>query len=270
MSLLFNKDEVMLVNRQLAALIGLNEAIVLQQLHYWVQRKTGGVEYAGKKWVFNTIEQWRSQFPFWSEPTVKRTLQSLKNSGLVLVEKLSEIGRDRTNFYTIDYAKLASVEADAQRINLIPCSGSDSAIPSDQSDPIHEVKLNQSIGSNRSDANKDKDYTKTTPETSCKRAAEIGLVGVSDDLLDDWNRVRKDKKAGNATATAVKLLQAEARKANLTDSEAITVCCGFGWQGFRAAWYLKDMAASAPRTGQQNTHKHAAAAAAIYEGVWDE
>lgn len=72
------------------------------------------------------------------------------------------------------------------------------------------------------------------------KSAALGLVGVDDELLADWNKVRKDKKAGDATATAVKLLQAEARKAGLTDSEAITVCCGYGWQGFRAAWYLKD------------------------------
>jgi len=72
------------------------------------------------------------------------------------------------------------------------------------------------------------------------KSSALGLIGVDDELLADWNKVRKDKKAGDATPTAVKLLQAEAQKAGLTDSEAITVCCGLGWQGFRAAWYLKD------------------------------
>lgn len=74
------------------------------------------------------------------------------------------------------------------------------------------------------------------------RSSALGLIDVDDELLSDWNKVRKDKKAGDATASAVKLLQTEARKAGLTDSQAITVCCGYGWQGFRAAWYLKDHA----------------------------
>ena len=66
------------------------------------------------------------------------------------------------------------------------------------------------------------------------------MIDVDDELLADWNKVRKAKSAGEATKAAVKLLQTEARKAGLTDSQAITVCCGNGWQGFRAAWYLKD------------------------------
>lgn len=51
MSLLFSKDEILLVNRKLAALIGLNEAIVLQQIHYWIKKKGGGVEHAGSRWT---------------------------------------------------------------------------------------------------------------------------------------------------------------------------------------------------------------------------
>lgn len=72
------------------------------------------------------------------------------------------------------------------------------------------------------------------------KSSELGLIDVDDELLNDWNKVRKAKSAGDATKAAAKLLQNEARKAGLTDSEAITVCCGNGWQGFRAAWYLKD------------------------------
>lgn len=90
------------------------------------------------------------------------------------------------------------------------------------------------------------------------RSSELGLIDVDDELLADWNKVRKAKSAGEATKAAVKLLQAEARKAGLTDSEAITVCCGNGWQGFRAAWYLKDsaaarMPATAPLRPQQQS-----------------
>lgn len=83
------------------------------------------------------------------------------------------------------------------------------------------------------------------------KSSALGLIDVPDELLADWNKVRKDKKAGEATAAAVKLLQTEARKAGLTDSEAITVCCGYGWQGFRAAWYLKDNQDGHPRAPQR-------------------
>lgn len=79
---------------------------------------------------------------------------------------------------------------------------------------------------------------------STVKSAALGLNDVPDTLLNDWNVVRKAKKAGDATAAAVKLLQGEAKKAGLTDAQAIEVCCGNGWQGFHAQWYLKDAAAA--------------------------
>lgn len=95
-------------------------------------------------------------------------------------------------------------------------------------------------------------------------AQALGLDGVSDELLADWQAVRSAKRAGPLTATAVKGLQREARKAGLTDSEAIEICCTNGWQGFRAAWYQQDMRPAVSRA-TANTHKHAAAYATILE-----
>lgn len=96
------------------------------------------------------------------------------------------------------------------------------------------------------------------------KAQALGLDGVSDELLADWQAVRSAKRAGPLTATAVKGLQREARKAGLTDSEAIEICCTNGWQGFRAAWYQQDMRPAVSRA-TANTHKHAAAYATILE-----
>lgn len=102
MSKLFN-FRPLLVNPQLAAEIGLNEAIVLQQLKYWIVETDSGVDYEGARWVYNTHEQWTKQFPFWSVDTVKRALASLVKQGIVLVAKLSQDKRDQTNYYAINY-----------------------------------------------------------------------------------------------------------------------------------------------------------------------
>lgn len=100
------------------------------------------------------------------------------------------------------------------------------------------------------------------------KSSALGFVDVPDSLLDDWNKVRKAKKAGDCTPTAAAGLQREARKAGLTDSEAIEICCANGWQGFRAAWHLQD-AAAAQRAKPSATFpsKYSGAAAAIYDGV---
>lgn len=102
MSLLF-AERPLVINTQLAMKIGLNEAIVLQQLHYWLRDTNSGMECDGVRWIYNTTEQWLEQFPFWSESTLKRAFASLKTLGLLRCEKLNKSKRDMTNFYTINY-----------------------------------------------------------------------------------------------------------------------------------------------------------------------
>lgn len=167
MSLLFNKEDILLVNRRLAAIVGLNEAIVLQQIHYWVKKKGGGVEFQGARWVFNSLERWQEQFPFWSQDTVKRALAALKSKGLVRVEKLSEVGRDRTNYYTIDYRQVALLEE-----GILPqCNSANCTNASVQSAPMDQCKLPSSIGANCTDANKTKTTQETTTKTTIPAAA---------------------------------------------------------------------------------------------------
>jgi hypothetical protein len=73
------------------------------------------------------------------------------------------------------------------------------------------------------------------------------LPGVSPELLADFLAVRKAKRAGPLTATAVAGLAREAEKAGLTIAEAIAACCECGWQGFNAGWYADRQNGARPR-----------------------
>jgi uncharacterized protein YdaU (DUF1376 family) len=59
--------------------------------------------------------------------------------------------------------------------------------------------------------------------------------GVSDSLFKDFLEVRKGKKA-KWTETALKGLQREAVKANMTLEQVMQMCCERGWAGFKAEW----------------------------------
>lgn len=90
----------------LAVRFGLNEAIFLQQLHYWLNNaKVAGKVIDGRKWISNSVKQWRSDnFPFWSEDTIQRAIKSLIQQGAVSARKdLNSGAFDRTNWYTINY-----------------------------------------------------------------------------------------------------------------------------------------------------------------------
>lgn len=110
MSILFN-EQPLVINVELAMVIGLNEAIVLQQIHYWMS-KGSGIEHDGVKWIYNTYEQWKEQFPFWSTDTIKRALTTLNTKGLVRVEQLNKSKHDRTNYYTINKLAVAALRPD--------------------------------------------------------------------------------------------------------------------------------------------------------------
>lgn len=65
------------------------------------------------------------------------------------------------------------------------------------------------------------------------------LEDVPSELLADYLKVRKAKKAGPITETVVAGLKREAAKAGISVADAITCCCEAGWQGFNAEWYAK-------------------------------
>lgn len=100
MTLLFNEPPLV-ISPTLAKELGLNEAIILQQLHYWLQKSDHIHE--GKKWIYNSYPSWVEQFPFWSEITIKRTITSLETKGFIISDNFNKLGFDRTKWYTINY-----------------------------------------------------------------------------------------------------------------------------------------------------------------------
>ncbi|MFB9770116.1 conserved phage C-terminal domain-containing protein [Lactiplantibacillus modestisalitolerans] len=88
----------------LANKIGLNEAIVLQQFHYWLIRSNN--ERDGHKWIYNSYTSWHKQFPFWSMNTLKRAILSLEQDEYLISGNYNKAGFDKTKWYRINYGKL--------------------------------------------------------------------------------------------------------------------------------------------------------------------
>lgn len=125
-SLLINEPPLQVLP-SLAVAVGLNEAIVIQQIHYWMQRADTRIN--GHVWVYNSVAQWKQQFPFWSDDTIARALKSLRKSGVLVAEQLSKDPRDRSLFYRIDYQK---VQAPMRECITASCGNGrpqDAAIP---------------------------------------------------------------------------------------------------------------------------------------------
>ena len=110
MSNLLIQEVPLMVLPTLATKIGLNEAMFLQQLHYWIDHSKHEME--GHRWIYNTIEDWCKQFPFWSRRTITRVIASLERQRLILTANYNHKGFDRTKWYTVNYEFLAKMEAE--------------------------------------------------------------------------------------------------------------------------------------------------------------
>ena len=146
MSLLLNENPL-IVMPTLAAHIGLNEAIILQQVHYWLL-KSDKLE-DGRKWTYNSYESWREQFPFWSVATIKRAISSLEKQELLISGNHNKAAFDKTKWYTLNYSKIQSMTNRLAQID--PTSGSNCT--------NDEIKLTQPI-------------PKTTTEITTKTSLE--------------------------------------------------------------------------------------------------
>lgn len=95
-----------MVLRGLAVAVGLNEAIVLQQVFWLLQDTRNGAEHDGHRWLYNTYEEWRENFfPFWSERTLRRVFDQLETMNL-LVSCQPEGRSSRRKWYRINQGML--------------------------------------------------------------------------------------------------------------------------------------------------------------------
>ena len=138
-------DYPILVLPKLATEIGLNEAIVLQQMHYWLKKSNHN--YDGRRWIYNSFPDWQKHFPFWSVMTIKRAVYSLEKQNLLYVGNYNKAKFDKTKWYSINYEKLEGMKR-----------------PSYQNDTTSVSKRNDGVYQN--DTTNTRDYTEITTETT--------------------------------------------------------------------------------------------------------
>lgn len=111
MSRFLINEPPLLVSKTLSCIIGLNEALVLQQIHYY-QEISKNI-YDQKRWVYNSVANWKKEhFPFWSEATIKRALNSLESKGLLFSANYNKDPRDQTKWYSVDYDVVSKLESE--------------------------------------------------------------------------------------------------------------------------------------------------------------
>lgn len=208
MSKLLINEPPLQVLPTLAVQIGLNEAIVLQQVHYWISNPKIGKSYDGRRWVRNSVKDWQAEnFPFWSIDTIKRTIDSLKKMGVILsTKKLNDIGYDQTLWYSVDYEALDNLSKIQQSIGANCPNG----IVQDA--PLDLGNLHQPIYIDTIESIKEKELT---PSEKTEPADPSILDDLTDPALTDHQKAEFAKRVGASTAHPIyRILKTKAQYCN--------------------------------------------------------
>lgn len=115
-NLLFDEQPLVLQPRLAFLLGGSDEAIILQQVHYWTQKNMNIRD--GYSWVYNSMKDWHKQFYWISESSVKRIFTKLEKKGVLITGNYNKAKFDKTKWYRIDYAALDEMEQRLGQIDL--------------------------------------------------------------------------------------------------------------------------------------------------------
>lgn len=179
-NLLFDERPLVVQPRLAFLLGGSDEAIILQQVHYWTQKNMNIKD--GYSWVYNSMKEWHKQFYWISESSVKRIFTKLEKKGVLITGNYNKAKFDKTKWYRIDYGALDEME---QRLGqLDPTNGSKRPNGEGQIDPTYTI-----------------DYTETTTDIDIMSETQ----NVSDDISKSMDKKERYARDSNEYRCALKL-----------------------------------------------------------------
>jgi hypothetical protein len=152
---LFSSQSTLILCPDLAVILGRTEAEILQQIHYWLGKSKNVID--GIRWVYNTYQQWQSQFPFLSERTIRRAVRHLEDLGILKSDRKEASRWYQRKWYTIDYEAL-----DALVSSKLPNSSADHA--ASEPSPLNPPDVSETNNQIHA-AKKDASYTKTSSKS---------------------------------------------------------------------------------------------------------
>ena len=174
-------DRPLVIQPKLIKLLGdPTEAIILQQIHYWLVKNTNIED--GYSWVYNSIKDWNKQFNWVSEKTLKRKFKSLENKGLLITGNYNKAKFDRTKWYRINYDALNE---------MINKSGQSVPIPKGQNFPTAKGQ-NFPTAKGHGDPHYTIDYTKSNNIDYISTQDSINTKDYEDDTTKENNTKNRD------------------------------------------------------------------------------
>ncbi len=135
---LITPESPLLVPPLLAAEIGLSEAIILQQIHYYclISQHT---KQDGRRWFWKTLNDWGQTLPFLSVSTIRRAIANLKDKfKLIDIERHSQKTWYQANWFTINAENVEALWSKISHLSQIDMTILDKSSHSKPTDDIKD------------------------------------------------------------------------------------------------------------------------------------
>jgi hypothetical protein len=88
---------------KIAEKFGLNEAVFIHNIFFWINHNkvNNRNQYEGRFWTYNTKRAFVKQFPFWTYEQMKKIIDNLNKSGVLLMSNFNENKWDKTIWYSL-------------------------------------------------------------------------------------------------------------------------------------------------------------------------
>lgn len=180
-SLLISEPPLQLIPTLAIILKSSDKALMLQQIHYWLQRSNNIED--GHRWVFNSVKNWQKQFPWLTEKTVQRYLKDLCDKGLLITGNFNKANFDRTKWYRIDYDALDKL---TQSKGTTSPNGKGLTVPMERDSLYQPIPI---------------DYTENTQETNNMfKSKKSNVADYQEEFKALWEQYPKGKKQGKQLA----------------------------------------------------------------------
>ncbi|NBW22436.1 MAG: hypothetical protein EBR82_82255, partial [Caulobacteraceae bacterium] len=132
-----------------AKAFGVEEAIMLNNLIFWVKKnQTNGRHFNdGRTWTYNTLEAFTLQFEYWTLKQIRRILDNLEKSGVIVTGRYNKKGYDKTKWYALFSEDMTADEFDFYEWAKSHCPNGQTNCPNGQKKLPKRANQNAQTGS---------------------------------------------------------------------------------------------------------------------------
>lgn len=132
---------------QLATLLGLKDAIILQHFYFWHQSNKGKEDrcFDGLVWSYNTIKSISEIFPYLTEKEVRGAIERLISGGYIVEGNYNKFSYDRTKWYALTDTGVSIFEAQKMPITKGQMDTNKRANPFDKKANGNDKKSNEKL-----------------------------------------------------------------------------------------------------------------------------